>query len=91
MVHAMAPRQIFLTASGLWLAVLFFLLVVLVATWLGCWWAPVKAETEEAAEEPMPWSCGSPKAAIEDLSILLIHIDSMIFLYVEICVLDFSF
>jgi uncharacterized iron-regulated membrane protein len=48
------PRQIFLTASGLWLAVLFFLLVVLVATWLGRWWAaPAKAETEaEAAEEP---------------------------------------
>jgi len=42
-----------LTASGLWLAVLFFL-VVLVATWLGRWWAaPAKAETEaEAAEEP---------------------------------------
>lgn len=50
---ALAKMQIFLTASGLWLAVLFFLLVVLVATWLGRWWAaPAKAETEaEAAEE----------------------------------------
>lgn len=50
---ALARMQIFLTASGLWLAVLFFLLVVLVATWLGRWWAaPAKAEPEAEAEEP---------------------------------------
>eukprot|EP00435_Cladocopium_sp_Y103_P045386 s935_g13.t1 len=50
---ALAKMQTFLTASGLWLAVIFFLLV-LVAAWLGRWWAdaPAKAETEaEAAEE----------------------------------------
>ncbi|CAK9018343.1 Uncharacterized protein SCF082_LOCUS14043 [Durusdinium trenchii] len=48
---ALAKMQFFLTASGLWLAVVLILLVFLAAAWFGRWWAaPAKAETAEATD-----------------------------------------
>lgn len=48
---ALAKMQFFLTASGLWLAVVLILLVCLAAAWFGRWWAaPAKAETAEATD-----------------------------------------